>query len=182
MSAARQDFTPEQREAIYGKQPSKAAILEERVRVVDQDGVIEQEQDRTVMRTDPEPDFIKVYYKTMLTFKGIDDIPVSFILALSSFISWSNDDSESMLFYNVKRNRESICSQCGIKDSMYAKYLKRCVSAGLLILDKQYRGTYYVNPFFIAKGKWANIKKLRATFDYIDNTWSKTMEEESNDA
>ena len=34
------------------------------------------------------------------------------------------------------------------------------------------RGVYIVNPYIIAKGKWENVKKLRATFDFIEKTFS----------
>lgn len=130
--------------------------------------IIQQSYD-SVSKTSTEPDFIKVYYQTMLAFNGIHDIPLEFILAIAEHVSWSNEGSP-LVFNNVKLTREQICNTCNIKESMYAKYISRCKDQSILIPTK-YRGTFEVNPFFIARGKWDSIKKLRAEFCFTDGTW-----------
>ena len=61
---------------------------------------------------------------------------------------------------------------------MYKRYIGRCKDSGL-IFPTQYRGTYEVNPFFVAKGKWDSIKALRATFDFVNGKWTRHLEEEA---
>lgn len=129
--------------------------------------------------TGTEPDYIKVYYRTMLAFGGIQDVPVDFLLALSGCITWATDN-DPMIFQSTKVMRERICSQCGIKEDMYRKYLQRCKKHGLLVAKPGYRAVYDVNPFFIARGRWADISKLRGTFNFTDGTWSRDIEEVEN--
>ena len=69
---------------------------------------------------------------------------------------------------------------CDIKEAMYKRYIGRCKDAGL-IFSTSYRGTYEVNPFFIAKGKWDSIKALRTQFDFINGTWTRHIEETAPD-
>lgn len=125
--------------------------------------------------TGSEPDYIKIYYRTVLAFGGITDISVDFLMAMSSFITWTSD-SEPMIFQNTKITRERISAACNIKVDMYRKYIARCVKNGLLIVKPGYRAVYEVNPFFIARGRWEDIKQLRATFDFIGGTWRKHTE------
>ena len=138
-------------------------------------GEIILQSKKTVTKTSKEPEFIKVYYRTMLAFNGANDIPLQFVLALSGHIDWANED-EPMIFYNTKMIKERICKSCKIKESMYTKYISRCRENGLLIPQKGYRGAYEVNPFFIAKGKWDNIKQLRTSFDFIAGKWERVAE------
>ena len=111
----------------------------------------------------------------MLAFNGVDDIPLAFIISMADHMSWSNDGSP-LLFFNTRIVREQICAVCDIKEAMYKRYITRCKDAGL-IFPTQYRATYEVNPFFIAKGKWDSIKQLRAGFDFINGTWTRHIEE-----
>lgn len=134
--------------------------------------------DTTITKTSvtgSEPDYIKVYYRTVLAFGGITDIPVSFLMAISSFITWTND-AEPMYFKSDKITRDHICEVCNIHDQMYKRYISRCVKNGLLIPKNGYRGVYDVNPFFVARGRWESISQLRATFDFIGGKWQKHVE------
>lgn len=117
-----------------------------------------------------EPDFVKLYYRTMLTFMQVDNVPVDMLLAISANIGWSND-GEPMVFKNDRITKERICERLNIKASMYTKYIKRCADKGLLIPVKGYRGVYEVNPFFIARGKWDSIQQLRGRYNFKNGEW-----------
>lgn len=122
-----------------------------------------------------EPDYIKVYYRTVLAFNGIQGIPVEFLMAVSCFISWTND-SEPMLYNSTKIVRESVCKTLNIGPQMYKRYLHRCVETGLFVKKEDYRGVYEVNPFFVAKGRWSSISQLRAQFDFVNHQWTHHIE------
>ena len=121
-----------------------------------------------------EPDYIKVYYRTMLAFNGVNNVPLNFILALSKYITWTND-GEPMEFVSDRNNRDKICKDCNIKDQMCKTYLKRCIESQLLMPKEGYRGIYIVNPFFLAKGRWSSVSKLRTSFDYVDGKWVRSI-------
>lgn len=119
-----------------------------------------------------EPDYIKVYYQAMMAVNNIAEIPLDFLLALSAQIGYSN--GERVLFFNNKTTRNSIADLCHIGDNMVQKYIKRCVNKGVLFTTPD-RGTYEVNPWLIAKGKWENIRKLQANFSFTDGKWERVI-------
>ena len=163
------------------KMSRTGAVYERTNTVIDKmTGEIVAETSQTLKKSSTEPDYIKLYYKVMLAFNGCADVPLDFIIAISGFMTWANG-SDQMVFKNDKLTKGSICSQLGIKDSMCTKYVKRCVESGLLFPMDGYRGYYYVNPFFIAKGKWENIKSLQSSFSYLDGKWECTIESEPTD-
>lgn len=167
------DLTPQQQEVLNVKRNS--AFYEHTTQSVDATtGEILHVESETIAKTSSEPDFIKLYYSTMLVFNGVKDIPLSFVCALSEHITFSNSGRD-MTFSNTRIVREAICSSTGIKTDMYNKYIKRSRDAGLIIPVEGYRGAYSVNPFFIAKGKWDSIKQLRADFDYTEGKWKRLI-------
>jgi len=136
--------------------------------------VIEQ-----IRTSSTEPDFVKVYYRTMMASQDIDNVSCGFLMALSSVIAYVNDDSP-IYFYNNMATRDRISRLCGIKDSMVSKYIKQCVASGILF-KTEYKGTYEVNPWLIAKGRWPKIQKLQAHFDFIDGKWVRIIEDRQDD-
>lgn len=127
-----------------------------------------------VTRSSTEPEYIKIYYKTMLSINDISDIPLEFLLALSAQIGYANSDTDAIYFYNNKTTRRIIAEYCKIGDNMVGKYIRRCVMKGILFTTKD-RGTYEVNPWMIAKGKWEHIKELQANFTFLDGKWSRII-------
>ena len=163
------DLTEEQLRAIGLKQ--KPITRQSDTSIIDQvtGEILRQEHTETFL-VEREPDYIKLYYSTWLTFNGITDIPADFLMALSHYITWAGAKSQ-MRFVSSAPTIDAICEMLNIKRSMYTKYIKRCTSTGLLIASPKYRGCYDVNPFFLARGKWEDIKGLRATFDFKQGKW-----------
>lgn len=150
------------------------AFYEQEQLIVDQvTGEVISATKKTVSKTTAEPDFIKVYYETMMAFNQIHDIPVSFVLSLSKFIEWSNEGSPLVVTLN-KRSKTIIATDCDVNIRQVERYIKASAENGLLFRT-DYRGVYEVNPFMIAKGKWDSIKKLRSQFDYINGKWIRTI-------
>jgi hypothetical protein len=143
-------------------------------------GEILRQEHAIKKKTSTEPDYIKVYYQAMMAVNEISEIPLNFLLALSAQIGFANGDK--ILFYNNKTTRRAISDYCGIGDNMTAKYIRRSVDKGILF-STQDRGTYEVNPWLIAKGKWEHIKELQANFQFVSGRWERTitMEQESED-
>ena len=142
------------------------AVYESNNMVTDvQSGEILYQEKSTRVKTSTEPDFIKVYYKTMMAVNAISEIPLDFLLALSAQIGFTNGDK--IMF-------------CNIGDNMTAKYIKRAVEKGILF-STQDRGSYEVNPWLIAKGKWEHIRELQAAFQFVDKKWIRTITAESVD-
>lgn len=136
-------------------------------------GEILAQERTTKKKVSAEPDYIKVYYKTMMAVNEISEIPLNFLLALSAQIGFANGDQ--ILFYNNKTTRRAIAEYCQIGDNMALKYIRRCTDKGILF-PTQDRGTYEVNPWLIAKGKWDRIRELQANFRFVSGKWERTIE------
>lgn len=159
-----QDFLREKTQVVY---QSEYTIIDEA------SGEIIKSERETSKRTSNEPDFIKVYYKTMMAVQGVEEIPLSFLLALSCEIGFSNGDR--VMFYNNKTTRRRIAEYCEVGDNMVTKYIKRSVDKGVLFTTSD-RGTYEVNPWLIAKGKWEHIRELQASFRFVEGKWQRVAE------
>lgn len=142
--------------------------------VVDQlTGEVLASTQKTIAKTSAEPDFIKVYYETMMSFHQIHDVPVSFILSLSKFLEWTNEGRPSTVTLN-KRVKNIMCEDCKVSLPQIDRYIKKSVDNGLLFRT-EYRGVFEVNPFMIAKGKWESIKELRTQFDFVGGRWERVV-------
>lgn len=143
--------------------------------VIDQlTGEILSSTQTTIVKTSTEPDYIKVYYSTMLAFNQIQDVPVSFVLSLSKYIEWTNEGKPMYITLN-KRIKTEMMKDCDLSLPQIDRYIKKSVDNGLLFRT-EFRGVYEVNPFMIAKGKWESIRKLQTNYDYINGQWERTIE------
>jgi hypothetical protein len=174
-----QNMTPEQKKVL--ERDKNKSLYESEYAVIDKSTGEQLYTERMkFMKVSEEPDYIKIYYSTILAFNGISDVPVNFIIAMAQYIPWTNDGSP-MIFRSDKLVREGICRACDIKEGMYYKYINRCREYGVLIEKEGYRAIYDVNPFFIARGRWKSIKELRANFDFINGNWERVTVESPDD-
>lgn len=164
-----QDFLRDKTTTLY---ESENTVVDTRT------GEILHHEKNTKKKMAAEPDFIKVYYHTMMAVQDIDDIPLSFLLALSCHINYTNSSDEKIFFFNNKTTRRSIAESCNVGDNMVAKYVQRSVKCGLLFKTPD-RGTYEVNPWLIAKGRWDKIRELQASFCFIEGKWQRVVIEDA---
>lgn len=131
----------------------------------------------SVKTTQKEPNFVKIYVDTILTFKGIKNISSDFLLSMCRYISYANDDKKQMQIIFNKIIKQQLADDCKISIDMVNKNIKKCVNAGILF-KTEYRGFYIVNAFLFARGEWKNIKSLQAEFDFISGHWKYTKKYE----
>lgn len=111
---------------------------------------------------DTEPQYIKIYLDCILRFKNLSSSLNPILVALCKHMHFA--DKNQIVFVN-KYTKELICSDCGVKIKRVEQAIKQFTEAG--ILKRQARGVYIVNPYIISRGSWEDIKKLRATFDFM---------------
>lgn len=145
-------------------------------------GQIIQQTSEEIKTKSKEPDFVKIYLNTVMSFNGIKNITSDFLLLLCNYITYANNDKIQMRCILNKMIKEEMAQQLNIKINMIEKYIRKCVDAGILF-KTEYRGTYIVNPFLFARGEWKNIKSLQTEFDFVNGTWKyvkkfKTREEQ----
>lgn len=154
-------------------------VYENETTIIDQQtGEILRTEQTKRTRTSTEPDYIKVYYQAMMAVNDISEIPLDFVLALSAQIGFANGDR--IVFYNNKTTRRSISDYMKIGDNMTTKYIQRAVDRGILFKTAD-RGTYEVNPWLIAKGRWEHIKELQANFQFVSGKWERITHYENDE-
>lgn len=139
--------------------------MTEEIKVVDTNSgeITEEVSKKTEMSyVEMEPQYIKVYLDCILKFKGISSSFNPILLSLCKHMQYA--DKNQIVFVN-KYVKEIICSECGVKIKRVEQAIKQFVESGLLL--RQARGVYLVNPYIISRGKWEDIKELRATFDFM---------------
>lgn len=136
-------------------------------------GEILSQESEEIKTKAKEPDFVKVYLNTVMTFQGIKNISSDFLICLCNYITYANDEKTQMRVIINKMIKDEMSIKLNIKINMIEKYIRKSVEAGILF-KTEYRGTYIVNPFLFARGEWKNIKSLQTEFDFINGTWKYT--------
>lgn len=138
-----------------------------------QTGEIITQTSEEIKTKQKEPDFVKIYLNTIMTFQGIKNISSEFLICLCNYITYANDEKTQMRVIINKMIKDEMSAKLDIKINMIEKYIRKCVESGILF-KTEYRGTYIVNPFLFARGEWKNIKSLQTEFDYANGTWKYT--------
>lgn len=126
-----------------------------------------------------EPDYIKLYTKMWLEFKGVPSAYVQLFISLASRMSYcnSNDLANSQLVNTAVPWRDSIMRECGWKSTVSLKKgLQTLCDAGCI--RKVGRGVYQINPAYAGKGEWkynprlnrGGVRDLIATFNFADKS------------
>lgn len=172
------NLTDEQKNAVH-RSISRHVSVERNTQIDVATGEASAQETRTVSVAGKEPPYVKVYYEAMLAFNGVTGIPADFLLLIAEFMTYSGP-SEPAIFQSSSLVSEKAQKTLHIQQSMYTKYISKCVNSGLLFPMKKNngakrRGFYEVNPWLIAKGEWKNIQSLQATFSFIDGKWTRTI-------
>lgn len=149
-------------------------VHEEHTEVIDEHGVIIGEDTTTTQegRASKEPDYMKLYLNTMLSFQGINSISVDVLIAMCNCLSgqYINNGKTNLCFRSDKLSKRQMMSELGISEAAVNKHIKKMVDCGILIKSDM-RSVYFVNPWILAKGKWEHIRSLRASFDFVGGQW-----------
>ncbi len=148
---------------------SKKDIQKERAQIVDLETgeIIEQ----TIVQTIPvgqEPNYYKVYMQDLAVLQGLTSTETRILEVLSSNMSFEN------LIVIIKPIKERLSQITGKKYETIVSSLQGLVKKGILLREE--RSCYRVNPKYIAKGKWQDIKALRLTIEYSEQGRSINVE------
>lgn len=110
-----------------------------------------------------EEDYIKVYryLNTVFAFKGIEKKLIPTLMEICNYMTFADRGQEVIL---IKQIKEKISESLGIGIPEIDKHIRALKKAD--VLRPTARSVYAVNPFIVGRGKWSDIKELRAQFDY----------------
>lgn len=117
----------------------------------------------SVTAVNNEEDYIKVYryLNTVFAFKGIERKLIPTLMEICNYMSFADKGQQVIL---IKPIKDQMSEALGIGIPEIDKHIRALKKAD--VLRPMGRSVYAVNPFIIGRGKWSDIKELRAQFDY----------------
>lgn len=128
-------------------------------------------------KVEAEPDYVKVYLNTMCAFTGLSLALSPILFEFCKYMTWSN---KGQILRIDKFVKESVAEAVNLKIDRINQALRAICKSGIFIKDPNYRGLYHVNPYFIARGDWSNIKDLRGEFSFTDGKFTIKVEEDED--
>jgi len=140
--------------AISKSERKKRVHKEEKQTVINQEGEILTKQINESFLTEAEPDFVKLYVEHVIHINGLPDGVKRTLNALLKLMTYEN-----MIILNPFVKNQ-IKEELGYKNMQSLNNnLNKLVKSEILF--RKGTGTYQMNPFLFAKGKWEDIKKIR---------------------
>ena len=134
-------------------------LYEERREEIDHEtGEVKTSMKLTSVKHDNEPNYIKLYISDLCKLK---DIPKTGNEVLNELLTLTDYNNEIILSLGVKKR---IYQKLNIKKGTFDNNLSKLKAKNILKwIDT---GIYQLNPNIFGKGKWQDIKKIRATWEY----------------
>lgn len=118
-------------------------------------------------KPDAEPRYFKMYIDDIGKILDLTDCERKAILQLSCSMGYNG------IIPLLGPMKQIIMKQLGINNvSLFDRRIKALKDEGLLLpvinphTKKIARGVYQINPLYVAKGSWSDIKKLRLIVEY----------------
>lgn len=118
-----------------------------------------------VMPASDEPDYVKLYVRAWVVFKGMHGINPTDSDVLAALLQYMSYAQNGQIVYTSAAMKRVITEQLHCSMGAVNNALTRLAKHG--VLKRVDRGAYQVNPELVGKGPWADIKRLRATFSVI---------------
>jgi len=125
-----------------------------------------------------EPNYIKLYLNTLLTFKDLPKQMNAILWELVKLMTFADKEAKhggQLIILNMFV-KEEIIERLGVKMSTFKKALTELTRSG--ILKRVGNSTYQANPEMFGRGQWTDIKAIRATFDFNSGTVEADIEGE----
>lgn len=112
-----------------------------------------------IHKPEQEPEFLKVYLHTLSLIHGLEGKQGQIMLAIASRMTYASKSQVAIINSYVK---SEIAKEVNCSISYISNTITVLVQKGLLIRQGSVRsGAYIVNPLYIARGKWSEIKEMQ---------------------
>lgn len=129
-------------------------------------GEVKKYEETTHIKVSSEPNYIKLYIKTLLLFKDLPHTLNPILIEFLNYMSYANIEENhggQLIYVNIDM-KNNIAKKLKLSLDSINKCLFKLEKAK--IFKRVGKGTYQVNPNMFGKGEWKDIKAIRATFDY----------------
>lgn len=141
-------------------------------------GEVIREESEVLLAKESEPEYIKLYLNCVCTFKGLNKALSPILIAFCSYMTWADSKHEKQVIFMNSYTKEQVGKDVGVTVDRVNQALRDITKADIFRKIEGKRGVYEVNPYIIARGKWTDIKNLRANFDFMNGTIEPIIEEE----
>lgn len=121
-------------------------------------GEIINQARKKVLSVGKEPSYYKVYINDLANLQGLNPTEKKVLEILSANMSFDN------IIIVIKPIKEKLAIAINGSFESVKKAIIGLTKKGILL--KEERACYRVNPKYIAKGKWEDIKALRLVIEY----------------
>lgn len=132
-------------------------------------GEVTEEHNVHVLRTEREPDYVKMYLNDLVR---LNDLPASGSSVLFWILKSLSYDNTVVLVQGVKKK---IAKEIGTSLNTVIRRIQELKNKGIIIPTEE-RTIFLVNPNLFARGKWEDVKKIRLSIEY--GASGKTMKAE----
>jgi hypothetical protein len=132
----------------------------------EKDGETKEKKTTRKILLEQEPNYIKLYVNTLLTFKDLPKQMNATLIELLNLMTFANKEAKhggQLIILNMFV-KEEIIERLDIKMNTFKKTLTALTKSG--ILKRIGNSTYQANPEMFGRGEWTDIKAIRATFDF----------------
>ena len=119
-----------------------------------------------VYKRSAEPHYVKLYIDCLCDFKGISKSLNPILLGFVKRMSYANPDKEfgGQILYLNAAFKKVVAAECGVTVKRVDQAITDFVKSG--IFARVATATYQVNPEMFGRGRWKDIKNIRAKFDF----------------
>lgn len=111
-----------------------------------------------------EPDFVKVYIEDMLMLMRLSPSHLKLVMWLSRRLTYAGEDMGLCVSFSTALKKLCV-EQVGMASvAVLDNALSALNKAG--VIKRLGIGLYQLNPYFVGKGNWADISRIRVTIDY----------------
>lgn len=140
----------------------KNVVREHTIECVDNDsGEVKSTKSFTTQKVDAEPEYIKLYLDDMSRWANLSKGESSILGALLRYMNYDN-----IIPLNACIKKTIATALETTTRTIDVQLSKLCKSG---IFTRVGTGTYMANPYIFGRGKWTEIKEIRATVIYDKN-------------
>lgn len=130
-------------------------------RIIDSEtGEVIQQDRKESLAVGKEPNYYKVYINDLANLQGLNPTEKMVFETLSANMTFDN------LIVLIKPIKEKLVKITGKEFETIKKAIQGLAKKKVLL--KEERACYRVNPKYVAKGKWEDIKALRLVIEYSE--------------
>jgi hypothetical protein len=103
-----------------------------------------------------EPTYVKVYIEDIIKLKCLPKGNSSVLYELIRYVDYQNE------IHLNPRIKKRICERLGINPNSLNNALTKLIKSQ--VISRIDRGSFLLNPYLFAKGKWSDIRRLREQY------------------